>query len=200
LNSVDFLPKTFLILYPCLENSTTGNAIMAEQQNAQLPTRLVQTAKATPEEIKVLRPEIRIDQEGHYTQTWSKVTAKKRNPNFILSNREEAKLKEKRKRSSDIRRAEKEIIIYDLPTPKLPERTREIGHVMDVAEELRTVHIGNEGFNIQKSEMIDVQVNRLWTYGGPKYTGFIPLKVQFKNKDTAEKIHKRGQGSRFPRQ
>jgi hypothetical protein len=28
LNSVDFLPKTFLILYPCLENSTTGNAIL----------------------------------------------------------------------------------------------------------------------------------------------------------------------------
>ena len=27
MNSVDFLPKTFLILYPCLENSTTGNAI-----------------------------------------------------------------------------------------------------------------------------------------------------------------------------
>ena len=28
MNSVDFLPKTFLILYPCLENSTTGNAIV----------------------------------------------------------------------------------------------------------------------------------------------------------------------------
>ena len=59
MNSLDFLPKTFLILYPCLENSTTGNAITRTKSDK---SSLISCQKDFSQVQKVLdQPKIVLD-------------------------------------------------------------------------------------------------------------------------------------------
>jgi hypothetical protein len=134
-----------------------------QQSGQQPPIRPRHPTRAPPEEITVQRQVVEKDENGHYIQTWRDVAAKKRgpNPNFVFSDNIEANRKAERKRNNDKIRAGKELMIYGLPTPLLPDRNKEIDHVMAVANELRQGYIGAEGFNIQKPEMLGVQVTRL---------------------------------------
>ena len=101
--------------------------------------------RAPPEVITVPRQVVDKNEDGTWAESWRDVAAKKRNPNprFVFTNR-----KTERKNHNDKLRARRELMIYSIKTPLIPDKKGDIEHVMEVAEELRETYIGAKGFNI----------------------------------------------------
>ena len=143
-----------------------------------------------PKMITVPRQVVTKRNDGTYEHGYENFTVKERkfrNRNNQIKS-EEMLAKEEKRAQSDADRAAREILIFGLPTPEIPDKPREIRNVMTLMEELKTIHIGDKGVKIKKNDLVGLQCERIWNWGGVDYKGEKPLKVLFNKKPIVDKI------------
>lgn len=170
-------------------SNTIGSDVGATNKNVQ--EKVIEPQE--PEEPKMVslpRQFANKKADGSYEHGYEIVTAKERKPrnrnNQIKT--QDMIAKDDRRAQLNTERAARELLIFGLPTPAMRDKAREITNIMTLMEELKTNQVGDKGVNIQKKDLIDLQCERLWNWGGPDFKGEKPLKVLFKKQPIVDKI------------
>lgn len=166
------------------------------------------TEDITEDTTKIFtRPDFKKDTEtGKFEKSWAKVAGKDRtkapvprgpvyqgsnrprNADFELNDHAKAAAKDLKRKQYGESNASREVIFYNAVEPNPPNKLAELQHVMTAAKEISTEIMGSAGFDLMKSEIMGAQTSRIANYGGPKYTGILPLKVRFISNLTAENL------------
>ena len=115
-----------------------------------------------------------------------------RSPDFEL--RDSTKNPEKARKAAEIRaaaeeKANREFIVYNLESESSRvDFEAEFKRLGKVITECSTHNLGNKGYDFIKAEFKDVQLKRIYKYGGEGYTGIYPLKVECTNPETKEAV------------
>ena len=121
-------------------------------------------------------------------------TPSQRGPDFEL--RDTTKNPEKAKRTAENQavaeeKADREFIVYNLETESSRvDFEAEFKRLGEVIAECSTDNLGSQGQDFMKIDFKDVQLKRIYKYGGEGYTGIYPLKVECTNRATKEAVIK----------
>ena len=173
--------------------NNTGPTFTPPQTGA--PTRPSWVPSASqpppPETISIPRQKVKKNEEtGEWEEEWVDATVKKRNPNprFAFNDDIEANRKNERIYQNNKYRASKELMIYNVKTPPLPDQKGDMQHVIDISEEIRVVYLQSEGYDLQREDLTGAEVTRLWNYGKKDFKGPKPIKVTFKSPETVTRF------------
>ena len=121
-----------------------------------------------------------------------KNTPSQRGPDFEL--RDSNKNPEKAKRTAENQaaaeeKANREFIVYNLDSESSRvDFEAEFKRLGAVITECSTKNLGSQGHDFMKVEFKDVQLKRIYKYGGEGYTGIYPLKVECTSPETKEAV------------
>ena len=153
--------------------------------------RAAQQPPPPQETITIPRQNVKKNEEtGQWEEEWVDAVVKKRNPNprFVFNDDLEANRKNKRIYQNNKYRASKELMIYNVKTPPLPDQKGDMQHVIDISEEIRVVYLQSEGYDLQREDLTGAEVTRLWNYGKKDFKGPKPIKVTFKSPETVTRF------------
>ena len=184
-------------------NSGPAAAPAAANNSGPTPTTTPQTANwpnwvpeaareppPPPEMVTIPRKNVKKNEEtGEWDEEWVDAIVKKRpNPKFVFRDDLETNRKNERIYMNNKIRAGKELMIYNVRTPPLPDKKGDMKHVIDISEEIRVAYLQSEGYDLQREDLKDAEVTRLWNYGGKDFKGEKPIKATFKSAETVTRF------------
>ena len=110
-----------------------------------------------------------------------------KNPDHELRDSEKAEKAATNKANAE-ERASREFIVMRLTSTGRLDKNGEFKNFEKVVQEVGTNSLGSQGYDFFKEELQEIQLQRIFKYGGNEYNGIYPLKVECPTKAVRDKF------------